>query len=126
MPPVTARIQHFHIPRPLPLKDLKRIAYQEDSVEGRGMTPFFSPAVMSAQITGEDIYGAILRIPGMHPVDTRWSCTDPDFALLLPTVEDEPYSQEEMKAFDDPEMYGVKIREIPHAPDLLSPKPIQE
>lgn len=125
MPETTARIQHFHLLRPIPAKELHRVAYQVDSVETRKMTPFFAPAVPSAQITGEDVYGAVLRVPGMHPIDTRWGCADPDYAIQLRLVEDEPYTQEEMREIDNPEIYGRKIKEVEHAPDLLSPLPVQ-
>ena len=111
MPEASTRVQYYHLRKQLTLRDLKRLAYQRDNVDSRGFRPFEEPKTMTAQITGEHIPGAILRIPGQHPTDTRWGCKDPEFAFNL-ELRDESWTQGEMRASDDKNVTDIK--EIPH------------
>jgi hypothetical protein len=113
MPEAPSRIQYFHLRKPVPAKSLKLIAYQRDQVDTRGFKPFDEPVKKSAQITGKHIPGAILRIPGMHPFDTRWSCVDAEYVFNLPLRDDDAWSQEAMKSVDDKAVSTIK--EIKHA-----------
>jgi len=112
MPEISARIQYFHLRKPVTVRDLKRLAYQRDRVDARGFKPFEEPYDKTAQIVEEHIPGAILRIPGQHPVDTRWSCADPEFAFSLPLRDADAWGQLEMRAADDDRI--AHIREVDH------------
>jgi hypothetical protein len=112
MPENPARVQYFHLTDPIPVRELPNVAYKCDSVEHRGFCPFEEPVTETAQITGDHIPGAILRVPGQHPFDTRWSCVDPEYALHLPLREDNAWVQDAMKTSDDPLV--ASVRTVPH------------
>jgi len=117
MPEIISHTQYFHLVKPLLKRNLKKLAHVLDQVETRGFTPFLAPSTLVAQVTALHIRGAILRVPGQHPHDTRWSCVDPAYAFSLVLVTDSPYTQDEMRGFDDEAV--TTIWDVPHAGDEL-------
>lgn len=108
----TSRVQYFHLQRPPARASLPRLAYQSGSLETRKVNVFHEPATAAAIITVPGIPGVLYRLPGQHPVDTRWAAVDPDYAFSLALDTDSGLGQEEMRAMDDAAAPGVKIREI--------------